>query len=143
MIRAVLDTNVIISGIIKENGPPAHVLEALFHRRFIVITSLYLLQEVERVLTYPKIAKKYHIDPEAAEITLSALTVQSDLIQNPTSLIKASRDPTDDALLSLAVHGHASFLVTGDNDLLDLETFRGIRIVSPEVFLQALPAFPR
>lgn len=143
MIRAVLDTNVIISGIIKEKSPPAHVLEALFHRLFITITSPALLQEVERVLTYPRIAERYRIDPEAAEILLSALTVQSDLIQNPTSSVKASRDPTDDALLSLAVHGHASFLVTGDNDLLELETFRGIRIVSPKVFLQALQGFLR
>ena len=140
MIRAVLDTNVIVSGVIKKDGPPGRILAALFHKQFIAITSSVLLSEVARVLAYPKIADRYHISPEKADAILSALTIQSHWIQPPPFSVKASRDPSDDIFLAHALHGNASFLVTGDNDLLQLKEFRGIRIVASDIFLQALKA---
>lgn len=140
MIRAVLDTNVIVSGVIKKNGPPARILAALFHKQFISITSSALLNEAARVLAYPKIARTYRISPEQADAILSTLTIQSHWIQTPTLHIKASRDASDDVFLAHALHGNASFLVTGDNDLLQLKEFREVRIVSPELFLQVLKA---
>jgi predicted nucleic acid-binding protein len=48
----------------------------------------------------------------------------------------ACRDPKDDKILSLAVSGTATHIVTGDADLLDLDPFRAIRIVSPGAFIE-------
>ena len=55
-----------------------------------------------------------------------------------TERIVACRDPTDDKFLELAVNGHANMIVSGDADLLALNPFRDIRIVSPAVFVQSM-----
>lgn len=49
--------------------------------------------------------------------------------------IRASRDPKDDKFLEAAVNGRADVIVTGDKDLLDLDPFRGIAIVTPAAYL--------
>jgi putative PIN family toxin of toxin-antitoxin system len=51
------------------------------------------------------------------------------------SPIRACRDPRDDKFLSLAVHGHADVLITGDDDLLALHPFQGVTILTPADFL--------
>jgi len=53
-----------------------------------------------------------------------------------TEQIAACRDPTDDKFLELAINGAADLIVTGDADLLDLNPFRGIPIVTPAMFMQ-------
>ena len=53
-----------------------------------------------------------------------------------TERITACRDPTDDKFLELAVSGHADLIVSGDGDLLSLNSFRGIPIVTPAIFVQ-------
>ena len=55
-----------------------------------------------------------------------------------TEHIAACRDPTDDKFLELAVNGHADLIVTGDGDLLALNTFRDIPIVTPAMFVHAV-----
>ena len=55
-----------------------------------------------------------------------------------TERIAACRDPTDDKFLELAVSGHADLIVSGDADLLALNPFRGIPIVTPAAFVQGL-----
>jgi uncharacterized protein len=52
--------------------------------------------------------------------------------------VVACRDPTDDKFLELAVNGHADLLVTGDADLLALNPFRDIPIVTPATFVQGV-----
>ena len=138
MIRAVLDTNVIVSGIIKGNSPPGRILEALFQRHFIPVTTEPILAEIARVLTYPKIRQRYHIGSEEVEHVLSALTLHSDFIHLPHFSWKLSRDPDDDLFVACAIEGGADYLVTGDQDLLTLKVFREIQLVTPETFLRLL-----
>ena len=52
-----------------------------------------------------------------------------------TETVRACRDPDDDKILELAVNGHADYIVTGDDDLLVMNPFRGIEIVRPAEFL--------
>jgi predicted nucleic acid-binding protein len=53
-----------------------------------------------------------------------------------TERIVACRDPTDDKFLELAVNGRPDVIVSGDRDLLVLDPFRGIPIITPAVFIQ-------
>lgn len=55
-----------------------------------------------------------------------------------TERIGACRDPKDDKFLELAVNGHADLIVSGDTDLLTLNPFRGIQIVTPATFVQGV-----
>lgn len=138
MIRAVLDTNVVISGIIKGGAAPGHILAALFEHRFIALTSRAILDEVARVLTYPRIADRYHVTQEAAEAILTSLALLSVLVEVPALSVRASRDPEDDRFLACALQGHADTLVTADKDLLELNPFQGIEIVTAGAFLRLL-----
>ena len=52
-----------------------------------------------------------------------------------TEQIVACRDPTDDKFLELAINGHADLIVSGDADLLALDPFRGIAIITPAAFV--------
>ena len=52
-----------------------------------------------------------------------------------TESVRACRDPEDDKILELAVNGHADYIVTGDDDLLVMNTFRGIAIIRPAEFV--------
>lgn len=137
MTRAVLDTNVIISGIIKGDSPPGRILALLFKGRFTSVTSAPLMTEVSRVLDYPKIRNKYHVSPQVSENILVSLALLSEIVPAPR-VPRTSRDPKDDHLLACAAHGRANFIVTGDEDLLVLREFQGISVVGPESFLKHL-----
>ena len=68
---------------------------------------------------------------------LESLIEESDLIEI-TELVQACRDPQDDRVLELAINRNATYIVTGDADLLLLNPFRGLKIVTPAEFLKAL-----
>ena len=137
MTRAVLDTNVIVSGIIKGHSPPGRILAALFKGRFTAVSSAVLLTEVSRVLAYPKIRDKYHLAPQVSEAILTSLALLSDIVSVPHTP-KLTRDPQDDPLLACALHGEADFVVSGDSDILILKEFHRIRLVTPQNFLKLL-----
>lgn len=140
MIRAVLDTNVIVSGIIKGASPPGRGLESLFKQRFIAVTTSALLMEVARVLAYPRISRKYRVGEETADALMTSLVLLSDVVRVQKASVRMSRDPDDDRLLACAVQGKADYVVTGDEDLLDLRSFREIPILPPAAFLGVLEA---
>jgi putative PIN family toxin of toxin-antitoxin system len=70
-----------------------------------------------------------------ARAWLHRLMASAELVAN-TERITACRDPTDDKFLELAVNGRADMIISGDNDLLDLNPFRGIPIITPAAFLR-------
>lgn len=131
-VRAVLDTNIFISALVGK-GPSAQLYNAFRAGRFWLVTSHRLLSEVAEVLTRPK----FGIDPVEVRVAFRLLRHQS-LIVHPKESIRACRDPKDALVLECAVSGEADFIVTGDQDLLVLNPFRGIRIVPPSVFLKRL-----
>ena len=61
MIRAVLDANVIVSAVLTRTGIPAQILDAWRTERFALLVSLPILEEVARVLEYPRIARLHHL----------------------------------------------------------------------------------
>ena len=126
MIRAVLDTNTIVSGV-GWGGPPGAVLDAALAGRFEMVTSPTLLDELRRVLSYPKLQAV--IGDADALIELLALGA---VVINPTETVAVSRDPDDDRLIEAAVTANADVIVTGDQDLLTLGSVDQIRILTPE-----------
>lgn len=72
-VRAVLDSNVLVSGLVAEQGPPRQVLDAWLEGRFTLVTSLYLVEELTHVLSYPRIAERLRLDEEEVEAILSRI----------------------------------------------------------------------
>lgn len=136
-LRVVLDTNVVISGLISPKGPPAGILKALKAGQFVLVTSAAINEEILEVMDRPRLRDKYGLAEHMFDIAF-ILWEQAELITKLPP-VKASKDSDDDKFLAAALGGLAHYLVTGDiKDLLSLGEYQGIPIVSPEQFLTIL-----
>lgn len=117
-MRAVLDPNVIVSALLSPGGAPGQILRGWLEGRFELIVSPALIEELGRVLSYPKL-RKWVSPAEAQE--LLALLRTAELIEDPiVPPPQHSADPGDDYLIALAA-GARAVLVSGDHHLLDLQ----------------------
>lgn len=134
------DTNVFISFLLNatSSAPPSMAIRAGLAGSYTLLVSDTVLLEVRRnCMEKPDLASRLSaadIDELAALLTAVAIPVES--VAEP--IVAISRDPKDDSLLVEAALAGADVLVTGDNDLLDLEEFEGVRIVNPATFARIL-----
>ncbi len=138
MIRACLDTNVLISGLISPKGAPHEILSALSNRDFLLITSLEILGEIEEVINYPKIKKAYKLTPEQIEGLIKLVRKYSHKCLSASSLKVIADDPDDDKFLHAAIQGNANYIVSGDAHLLNLRTFQGIPVMTARQFIETI-----
>jgi uncharacterized protein len=131
-MRVVVDTNVFISAGLKENSPPETAIH-LVAASHLFLKSTITEQELFVTLDRPRLLPL--IDPHFRD-WLRELMATAELV-NITERIAACRDVMDDKFLELAVNGRADLIVTGDRDLLTLNPFRGILIVTPADFVQS------
>ena len=137
-MRVVLDVNVLVSAIISPHGSPGKILNLWEKDQFDLILSPAILDELERVIHYPKIQGKYTLPEEQVKQFIDLISSQS-IIVDPSMKINLVRgDPPDNRFLECAREGGATYIVTGDNDLLDLKEYEGIEILLPSVFLAIL-----
>ncbi len=135
-MRAVLDPNVVISGLISRDGRTARVLVAWRDGRFEMIVSPLVLEELQRALAYPKLRR--HIPAEDAEVALRWLAEGATLVDDPPQEPPVrSEDPGDDYLIALAAQERAA-LVSGDKHLLNLSG--RIPVYSPRELLDLISA---
>ena|SRR3990172_2281990 len=139
MLRVVIDTNVIVSGILSRTGAPAELLNAWRQRRFLLLSSPAIVAEVRAVLQYPRIRKKYPLSDEEIEQTITLLEHDALLVAGGANTIgSVPADPKDELFLACALEGQADVIVSGDHHLLDLGVFRDIPIINPRQFLDQL-----
>ena len=138
MIRAVIDTNILVSGSIKKGSPPAKVLYAWRRGRFILVTSQSILNEVSRVLNYRKIKTKYHLKKKDIEELLFALYLASDLTPDRLKVKVITQDPEDNKFIACALEGRADYIVSGDEHLLKIKEYKGTKIITAYQFLKVI-----
>lgn len=130
-MRLVLDTNVVISGLLWDGGPPARLIDAGHGQKVELFTSTILLAELRRVLSRKRLAR--HI--EASALSVDDLVVGYAALTHvitPASIARAvPQDPDDDQVLACALAAQAVLVVSGDHSLLNLKTYHGIAIVTP------------
>lgn len=144
MLRAVVDTSVLVSNILVPTGVPAQVMDAWRTNRFELVTSRSILAETRRTLSYARIRRKYTFTDADLNQFLAALELESILTKWEPDVSDARiRDPADDMILSCALAGSASYLVSSDQDLLVVGEYRGVRIVTPRQFLLRLDELER
>ncbi len=135
--RAVLDTNVFVSGLISPKGFPAAILRALRSKRFTLISSPPINEEIIEVLNRPRIRDRYGLGDRIFDVSFILWEVAELVIDLPQ--VRVSSDPDDDKFLAAAVGGRADYLVTGDvGDLLRLHKYKDVTIVSPRDFMSIL-----
>ena len=132
-MRCVFDTNVLVSALLLPSSKPRRSLGRALAKGNILL-SFETLAELYQVLSRQQFRK--YVSEEDIRGFLSALTRVAEWVEVKVQ-IKACRDPKDDKFLELAVSGKANYIVTGDADLLCLDPFRGIRILTPASFLDS------
>ena len=137
-LRAAFDTNVFVSGLMGVKSPPRRIIDAWLEDRFISVTSLHLLEELAHVLSYPRISERIRLSRSELDMILAALLSRADVVPGALELQGVTRDPKDDPVVACAVEGKADYLVSGDEDLLVLETYEGTAVVTPRQFLEIL-----
>ena len=137
-VSAVLDTNVLVSGLIAAEGAPRQILDAWSEGDYTLVTSLYLVEELAHVLSYPRIAERLPLDDAELGAVLTGLLAKAEVTPGQLHLPGVTRDPKDDAVVACAVEGKADYIVSGDQDLLALGEYQGIRVITPRHFVELL-----
>ncbi|MDF5718337.1 MAG: putative toxin-antitoxin system toxin component, PIN family [Rhizonema sp. NSF051] len=120
MQRIVLDTNVLVSSLLNKQSKPYLLYRAWDERKYILVTSPEQLEELERVLSYPKLRK--YINESQARIMVTGLWNHAEVVSQ-LPYVEYSDDLTDNRIIATAIAGKATYLVTGDKrDLLHLVT---------------------
>ena len=129
--RLVFDTNTVVSATLSDDSVPARALTIAL-RLGTVLMSRALSDELDDVLWRPRFDR--YVAPERREEFLRNLMLGVEPVEI-TEPVRACRDPKDDKILELAVNGGADYIITGDDDLLVMNPFRGIAIITPAAFL--------
>lgn len=134
-MRVVLDTNVIVSGLLWKGSTKA-IFDLIEDDQVELCMTPAILDEVERVLLYPQIAKQLD------KVGISIKQVVGYLLENATffhdeNLVQVVRDdPTDNVFINCAIVSGSQFVISGDKHLLLVKSYMGIQILKPVEFLK-------
>jgi putative PIN family toxin of toxin-antitoxin system len=142
MIRAVLDTNVLVSAAIKKEGKPDRILRQAV-ARFEWLTSEFILAEITEVLTRRHLQRGYprQLTAENRALYLAMIRSTAQIVEVGEEIPSVVNDPEDNPVLACAVCGQADYLVTGDPHLLKLGTYEGVKMITPAQFLKILEEY--
>src|SRR6267143_3231061 len=136
MLRVVLDTNVVVSGLLNRRGAPAAILDAATSKPFRGYISEALLDEYREVLTRDYLG----LDQQRAARFIGSLQKIAILVV-PGRKVAVARDPDDDRVMECALEAGVDFIVTGN--IRDFPAqFHGVRVVTPRDFLFVLRSSP-
>ena len=137
--RAVVDVNVIVSGLMTTTGAPARILQAIQQGDVSIIVSPAFLAELHDVLHRPKFRRWFSV--AVASRTVVEIRRAGDTYSDPPESTSVTRDPSDDYLVRLARTARADCLVTGDADLVDAD-LADVWVLRPATFLAELQPPP-
>lgn len=131
-VKVTLDTNIIISGL-GFGGKPRKVLQLILDNKIKGVTSPILLAELEDVIIkkFPKLADHF-------ELVNKKIKKRLKLVRPKEAINILKKDQDDNRVLEAGVEGKCNYIITGDKELLDLRTFKGIKILTAAQFLDIL-----
>jgi hypothetical protein len=139
MLRAVLDANDLTSAFIQPKGPSGRILTRFVgEAAFELVLSVPILDELRRILEYPRIRKRLRTPDDEIQARVASLGVLADVVDPRIRLQVVAEDPDDDKYLEAALEGRAGFLVSGDRHLLDIKEHQSVQILTPRAFLTLL-----
>jgi putative PIN family toxin of toxin-antitoxin system len=135
--KVVLDTNVLVSGIIA-SGYSAVIVDAVRRSEIQMVTSVHVLEEFGEVILRRHIVRKYPGVAEEAETLLDFLRAFAVFVPGIPEAQGVSIDRDDDFILACALEEQVDCIVSGDPHLLDLKTYRDIPILTPKEFVETM-----
>lgn len=135
MIRAVIDTNLLVSYLLTNGDTISRMMAHWEQGHFVYLQSSQMLDELIDVINRPRLRRYLKTDPQPL---LDLIETDAEYTDGKLALPGACRDPKDDKFIAYAVEGNADYIVSGDNDLLDLGVYQDIQIVRVWDFLMVL-----
>jgi hypothetical protein len=129
-----MDTGVLVSAVLLPRSVPRQAVDLAFARG-IVPASADTIDELDAVLRRPKFNRYLHEDER---LLFLAAFIRAAKVVDVTSKVTECIDPRDNKFLELAVSGKATCVVSGDSDLLVLNPFQGVQILTPRGFISVL-----
>lgn len=131
----VIDANIILSAAISKTGLPNHLLELFFSKgSFEIIVSPLIIAEWYQCVSRKSIQKAARASETQLQSFIASIITRSTIVEDSASAQGICRDPKDDMYISAALDGNALFIVTGDDDLLDLTAVESVSIVNARQF---------
>lgn len=132
-MRVVVDTNVLISALLKADGSPAKIVSLWRSGELELVVSEEVVSEVSRVLGYQRIRTR--VSAEEAERFLDLLRTAALAVTAYENVTVVKDDPDDDKFLAVAIVSGAEYIISGDTHLLSIGNYQGIEILTPAGFL--------
>jgi len=131
-LKVVFDTNVWLSGLIF-GGKPGQLIKSFGDDAFLIFISEELLSELRR-----KITQKFPLYIPTLNLLEMSLRKDTELVKLGSQTVTICRDPDDNKVIETALIGDCQYVVSGDKDLLELESYKNIKIMNPAQFLEIL-----
>lgn len=135
-LRAVVDTNLFISGLFGKDTLSSTLQNLWVSREFELATSIEILREVSRVLQYPKIRERFKPKDENIRRFFKLIFRKAIITKDLYSTDRITDDPSDNKFLACALEAKADYVVSGDNHLREIKHFHGIKIIDVKAFVE-------
>ena len=131
--KVVIDTNIFVSGF-GWDAKPEEVLKLLKQKRIINYISLEILNELKRVVSYPKLKFSDQLQNRILEFVF----FYSEVIEPTEHISHITKDPEDNKFLECAIAARAEFLISGDSHLISIAEYRAVKIVDAATLLNII-----
>ena len=140
-VRAVVDTNLFVSGLFVDHGYTFDLQELWLAGAFELAASKKILHEIKNTLLKPYIRHRLRIDESEAQNIIELISEKAFIItEDRYSTDAITADHSDNKFLACALEARAHYIVSGDNHLLALKHFHGIQIVDVKSFVEIVKA---
>jgi len=138
MLRVVLDTNVLVSGLLSSGGICNQIIRRWVNGEFILCICKETIEELEKVVRYPNIAKRHKLSEDEMRHYIEYLE-EFALKVNITEIIDVIKaDRSDNIFPACALESGADYIVSGNYHLLDLKLYKSTKIITPRKFYDIL-----
>jgi len=135
-LRAVVDTNLFISGLFGKDTLSSTLQDLWVSREFELATSIGILREVSRVLQYPRIRERFQPREENIRRFFKLIFRKAIITKDLYSTDRITDDPSDNIFLACAMEAKADYIVSRDPHLRNLKHFHGIKIIDVKAFVE-------
>jgi len=135
-LRAVVDTNLFVSGLFAKDSLSARLQDLWINQDFELITSIEIIKEISRVLSYPRIKERFDPKEENVRRFFRLIFRKAIIAKDLYKTDRISADRTDNKFLACALEKEADYIVSRDPHLRNLKHYHGIQIVDAATFIE-------
>jgi len=135
-IRAVVDTNLFISGLFAKDSLSAQLQDLWINQDFELVTSIEIIKEVSRVLNYPRIRENFKPKDENIKRFFRLIFRKAIISEDIYRTNKITDDPTDNKFFACAIEKKADYIVSRDPHLRNIKHYHGIQIIDAKTFIE-------